>query len=51
VSAPTTALVFVGLLLTLVGLFAAGNLLLVAIGVVSLFGAGLLQTLAERAAR
>jgi hypothetical protein len=51
VSTPTTALVFAGLLLTLVGLFVAGNLSLVAIGVVSLFGAGLLQAIGERAAR
>lgn len=50
-TAPISALVFVGLLLAVVGLFVAGNLELVALGVASLFGAGLLQALATRGAR
>ena len=50
-NAPVTALVFVGLLLAVVGLFVAGSIGLVALGVASLFGAGLLQTLGERAER
>ena len=48
---PVTALVFVGLLLAIIGLFVAGNVGLIALGVASLFGAGLLQTLGERAGR
>ena len=47
-NAPVAALVFVGLLLAVIGLFVAGNVGLVALGVASLFGAGLLQTLGER---
>jgi hypothetical protein len=50
-SAPITALVFVGLLLALLGLFVAGNVVLIVVGVVSLFGAGLLQTLGDRVRR
>lgn len=48
-NAPVTALVFVGLLLTVVGLFLAGNIGLVGLGVASLFGAGLVQALGDRA--
>jgi hypothetical protein len=44
----TTALVFVGLLLTCIGLFVAGNVGLILLGVVSLFGAGLVQAIAAR---
>jgi hypothetical protein len=50
-NAPTTALVFVGLLLAVIGLFVAGNLGLVTLGVASLFGAGILQTIGERSPR
>lgn len=50
-SVPISALVFVGLLLTVIGLLVAGSLELVALGVASLFGAALLQTLGERTAR
>ena len=47
-NASSTALVFVGLLLTLLGLFVAGNIVLIALGVVSLFGAAFFQALAAR---
>jgi len=47
----TAALVFVGLLLTVIGLVVAGSLPLIALGVVSLFGAGVLQAIATRSAR
>jgi hypothetical protein len=47
-SASVTALIFVGLLLTVLGLFVAGNVVLVALGVASLFGAGLFETIASR---
>jgi hypothetical protein len=45
------ALVFVGLLLVAIGLFVAGSLSFVALGVVSLISGGLLQALDERTAR
>ena len=45
------ALVFVGLLLTLIGLFVAGSLSFIALGVFSLVAAGFLQSLNERPAR
>jgi hypothetical protein len=48
---PISALIFVGLLLTVIGLFVARNVSLVGLGVASLFGAGLLQTLGARSAR
>jgi hypothetical protein len=51
VSASVTALVFVGLLLTVIGLLVAGNLSLVALGVASLFGGGIVEAVAARSAR
>jgi hypothetical protein len=48
VNASTTALVFVGLLLTAIGLFVAGSIALIGLGVASLFGAALFQTIAHR---
>jgi hypothetical protein len=48
-NASSTALVFVGLLLTLIGLFVAGNIVLIALGVVSLFGTAFFQAIAARA--
>jgi hypothetical protein len=48
-SASVAALIFVGVILTFLGIFAAGSLELIVIGVVALFGAGLFQTLAARA--
>jgi hypothetical protein len=47
-NAPTTALLFVGLLLTILGLFVAGNITLIALGIAALFGAGLFGALAAR---
>jgi hypothetical protein len=48
-NASTTALVFVGLLLTMIGLFVAGSVPLIGLGVASLLGAGIFQTLSARA--
>ena len=50
-NASVTALLWAGLLLTVVGLLVAGNLGIVALGLASIFGARLLQVLAERSAR
>lgn len=50
-NASVTALVFVGLLLTGLGLFVAGNLSVVAVGVVALLGAGLFQAVASKGSR
>jgi hypothetical protein len=47
-NAPVTALVFAGLLLVVLGLFVAGNLGIVALGLASIFGGGLLQVLGDR---
>jgi len=50
-NAPTTALVFVGLLLVAIGLFLAGSVGLVGLGIASLFGAGFFQALSDRTVR
>jgi hypothetical protein len=42
------ALLFVGVLLVALGLFVAGNMVIVGVGVVALFGAGAFETLAAR---
>ena len=42
------ALLFVGVLLIALGLFVAGNMLIVGVGVIALFGAGAFETLAAR---
>jgi hypothetical protein len=42
------ALLFVGVLLVALGLFVAGNMIIVGVGVVALFGAGAFETLAAR---
>jgi hypothetical protein len=47
-NASVTALVFVGLLLTVLGLFVAGSVALIGLGVAALFGAGLFQAIASR---
>ena len=49
-NASVTALIFVGLLLTVLGLLVAGSLALIGLGVAALVGAGLLQAIASRAA-
>jgi hypothetical protein len=50
-NASTTALIFVGLLLTVIGLLVAGSLPLIALGVTSLLGAGVLQAVATGRSR
>jgi hypothetical protein len=47
-NASVTALIFVGLLLTILGLFVAGNMIVVVTGIVALFGAGVFETLGSR---
>jgi len=47
-NAPTTALLFVGMLLVAIGLFVAGSIPLIGLGIVTLFGAALFQALATR---
>jgi hypothetical protein len=42
-SAPVIALTILGILLTVLGLFVGGNVGLAVIGLVSIFGAGVLQ--------
>jgi hypothetical protein len=42
------ALLFVGVLLVALGLFVAGNMVIVGVGVVALFGAGAFETLGAR---
>ncbi len=49
-TAPVAALVFLGVLTTLLGFFAAGNIQVVIIGLLAIFGAGLLQVLGARRA-
>jgi len=44
------ALVIIGILLVVLGIFAAGNLALIVLGVVSLVAAGLLQVMGQRRA-
>lgn len=47
-NASITALIFVGLLLTVLGLLVAGSIALIGVGVVALFGAGLFQAVTVR---
>jgi len=47
-NASVTALIFVGLLLTVLGRLVAGSLALIGLGVASLFAAGLFETIAAR---
>jgi hypothetical protein len=42
------ALLFVGVLLVALGLFVAGNMIIVVTGIVALFGAGVFETLGAR---
>jgi hypothetical protein len=48
-NASVTALIFVGLLLTLLGLLVAGSLPLIGLGAVTLLSAGVLEAVAARA--
>jgi len=50
-NASTTALIFVALLLTVIGVFVAGSLPLIVLGVASLFGTGVLQAISSRGGR
>ena len=48
ISLPVVALSFLGILITLLGLFAPGDLTVVALGLLALFGAGLLEVIGRR---
>lgn len=45
---PVAALTFLGVLLAVLGLFVAGNIVIVVIGLLAIFGAGLLQVAGKR---
>lgn len=47
-TAPVAALTVLGILLVILGLFAAGNMIIVVVGLASIFGAGLLQVAGGR---
>jgi hypothetical protein len=47
-SVPVIALTFLGFLIALLGLFAAGNVILIAVGLAAIGFAGLLQVLGTR---
>ena len=47
-SVPVIALTFLGFLIALLGLFAAGNVLLIAVGLAAIGLAGLLQVMGTR---
>jgi hypothetical protein len=48
---PVAALTFLGVLLAVIGLFVAGNIVIVVIGLLSIFGAGLLHAIRPWAIR
>lgn len=48
VNLPSMALVLTGILLVVLGLFAAGEIVVVALGIVAMVAAGILQVLAVR---
>jgi hypothetical protein len=50
-STPVAILAVLGAVIAVLGLFVAGNIVMVAIGLVAVFGAGLLDVLAIRGAR
>ena len=45
---PVAALTFLGVLIAVLGLFAAGSIAVAAVGLLAVFGAGLLQVLGSR---
>ena len=45
---PVAALTILGILLAVIGLFVAGNMVIVVVGLVAIFGAGLLQVAGSR---
>ncbi len=48
-TAPIAALTVLGVVLAVLGLLVAGNLVIVVVGLLSIFGAGLLQVAGRRA--
>ena len=50
-SPPVAILAVLGAVIAILGLFVAGNIVMVAVGLVAVFGAGLLDVVATRAAR
>ena len=50
-SIPVAILAVLGAVIAVLGLFVAGNIVMVAVGLVAVFGAGLLDVLAIRGAR
>jgi hypothetical protein len=50
-STPVAILAVLGAVIAVLGLFVAGNIVMVAVGLVAVFGAGLLDVLAIRGAR
>ena len=47
-TAPIAALTILGVILAVLGLFVAGNLTIVVVGLLAIFGAGVLQVVASR---
>ena len=47
-TAPVAALTIVGIILAVLGLFVAGNLTIVVVGLLAIFGAGVLQVAGRR---
>ena len=50
-STPVAILAILGTIIAVLGLFVAGNIVMVAIGLVAVFGAGLLDVIGFRLAR
>jgi hypothetical protein len=50
-SAPVAILAVLGAVIAVLGLFVAGNMVMVAVGLVAIFGAGLLDVIGVRLAR
>jgi hypothetical protein len=50
-SIPVATLVILGALIAILGLFVAGNIVMVGVGLVAVFGAGLLEVTASRLGR
>jgi hypothetical protein len=48
-TAPVAALTILGIILAVLGLLVAGNVVIVVIGLLAIFGAGLLQVAGRRA--
>jgi hypothetical protein len=50
-SLPVAILVFLGALIAVLGLFAAGNIVVTIVGLLAVFGAGVLQVVGARVER